>query len=116
MITAAVICIFIAVGSASPVLYHSLKKYQQDDPIIIHSIEEIPDFVEQHHNIPLVAIFFVDQLEDSKEAVAKTIEDHRLTGDPIVVWKDGKVVKVHPEKLQARETKTEYTVKKRKKQ
>ena len=50
-----------------------------------------------------------------KEAVAKTIEDHRLTGDPIVVWKDGKVVKVHPEKLQARETKTEYTVKKRKK-
>ncbi|MBN2107556.1 MAG: hypothetical protein JW832_09015 [Deltaproteobacteria bacterium] len=51
-----------------------------------------------------------------KEAVAKTIEDHRLTGDPIVVWKDGKVVKVHPEKLQARETKAEYTVKKRKKQ
>ncbi|HAZ07378.1 MAG TPA: hypothetical protein DCZ01_02395 [Elusimicrobia bacterium] len=27
-------------------------------------------------------------------AVAKTIEDHRMSGDPIVVWKNGKVVKI----------------------
>ena len=27
-------------------------------------------------------------------AVAKTIEDHRVSGDPIVVWKNGKVVKI----------------------
>jgi len=27
-------------------------------------------------------------------AVAKTIEDHRLSGDPIVVWKNGKVVRI----------------------
>jgi len=50
-----------------------------------------------------------------KEAVAKTIEDHRLTGDPIVIWKDGKVVKVPAEQLGAREIRVEYTVKKRKK-
>lgn len=27
-------------------------------------------------------------------AVAKTIEEHRLSGDPIVVWKNGRVVKI----------------------
>ena len=49
-----------------------------------------------------------------KEAVACAIEDHRRTGDPIVVWKDGKVVKVSPDQLSARESHSEYTVKKRK--
>ena len=29
-----------------------------------------------------------------KIAVAKTIEAHRVSGDPIVVWKNGKVVKI----------------------
>lgn len=27
-------------------------------------------------------------------AVAKTIEEHRLSGDPIVVWKNGRVVNI----------------------
>ncbi len=27
-------------------------------------------------------------------AVAKTLEDHRRTGDPIVVWKNGRVVTI----------------------
>jgi len=49
-----------------------------------------------------------------KEAVAKTIEDHRLTGDPIVVWKDGKVVKVPAEQLGARETRARYRIKQKK--
>jgi len=47
-----------------------------------------------------------------KEAVAGAIEDHRRTGDPIVVWKDGKVVKVPAEQLSARESQAEYAVKK----
>lgn len=47
-----------------------------------------------------------------KEAVAKTIEDHRRTGDPIVVWKDGKVVKVPSEKICVRETRAGYRAKK----
>ena len=30
-----------------------------------------------------------------KDAVARVIEEHRITGDPIVVWKNGKVLKIH---------------------
>jgi hypothetical protein len=47
-----------------------------------------------------------------KEAVADAIEDHRQTGDPIVVWKDGKVVEVPAEQLSARESHAEYAAKK----
>jgi hypothetical protein len=50
-----------------------------------------------------------------KEAVAKAIEEHRLTGDPIVVWKNGKVVQIPSEQLCARETGPAYAVKKGKK-
>ena len=32
-------------------------------------------------------------------AVAKTIEAHRVSGDPIVVWKNGKVVKIPANKI-----------------
>lgn len=32
-------------------------------------------------------------------AVAKTIEEHRRTGDPIVVWKNGKVVSIPANQL-----------------
>ncbi len=34
-----------------------------------------------------------------REAVAETIEDHRRTGDPLVMWRDGKVVLVPAEEL-----------------
>lgn len=47
-----------------------------------------------------------------KEAVAKTIEDHFQSGDPIVVWKNGKVVRVSPETLCARESRAGYRTKK----
>jgi len=47
-----------------------------------------------------------------KEAVAKTIEDHFRSGDPIVVWKNGKVVEVSPETLCAREARAGYRAKK----
>jgi hypothetical protein len=46
--------------------------------------------------------------EAMKKAVAKTIEDHRRTGDPIVIWRDGKVVKVPPDQIEVREPVTEY--------
>lgn len=32
-------------------------------------------------------------------AVARTIEEHRLSGDPIVVWKNGRVVKIPANKI-----------------
>ena len=35
-------------------------------------------------------------------AVARTIEDHRRTGDPIVVWKKGRVVKIPANRIPRR--------------
>lgn len=35
-------------------------------------------------------------------AVANTIEDHRLSGDPIVVWQNGKVVKIPANRIPRR--------------
>lgn len=37
-------------------------------------------------------------------AVAKTIEDHRLSGDPIVIWKNGRVVKIPANRISRRKT------------
>ncbi len=46
--------------------------------------------------------------EALKKAVARTIADHRRTGDPIVIWRDGKVVKVPADQIEVRETESEY--------
>lgn len=35
-------------------------------------------------------------------AVAKTIEEHRRSGDPIVIWKDGRVVKIPASRIPRR--------------
>jgi hypothetical protein len=34
-----------------------------------------------------------------REAVAEVIQDHRRTGDPLVTWRDGKVVLVPPDQV-----------------
>jgi hypothetical protein len=34
-----------------------------------------------------------------KEAVALAIAEHKKMGHPIVVWRDGKVVKIPPEEI-----------------
>ncbi len=41
--------------------------------------------------------------EALKEAVAEAIADHKRNGDPIVVWQDGKVVKVAADQIEIRE-------------
>ena len=46
--------------------------------------------------------------EALKKAVAKTIADHKRTGDPIVIWRDGKVVKIPAEQIEIREPDAEY--------
>jgi len=46
--------------------------------------------------------------EALKKAVAKAIADHKRTGDPIVIWRDGKVVKVPAEQIEIREPVVEY--------
>ena len=48
--------------------------------------------------------------EALKKAVADTIADHKRTGDPIVIWRDGKVVKIPADQIEVREPKTEYSV------
>jgi hypothetical protein len=37
-----------------------------------------------------------------KEAVIRVIRDHKKTGDPVIVWRGGRVVKANPKKLLAR--------------
>ena len=46
--------------------------------------------------------------EAMKKAVEKTIEDHRRTGDPIVIWKEGKVARVPVGQFEVREPGIEY--------
>ncbi len=46
--------------------------------------------------------------EAMKKAVAKAIADHKRTGDPIVIWRDGKVVKIPAEQIEIREPVAEY--------
>jgi len=45
-----------------------------------------------------------------KKAVARAIADHKRTGDPIVVWRDGEVVKIPADQIEVREPEAEYKV------
>jgi|GEM_PF-777597 len=46
--------------------------------------------------------------EALNKAVAETIADHKRTGDPIVVWRGGRVVKIPAEQIEIREPGAEY--------
>jgi len=46
--------------------------------------------------------------EARKKTVAKAIADHKRTGNPIVIWRDGKVVKIPAEQIEIREPVAEY--------
>ena len=46
--------------------------------------------------------------EALKKAVADTIADHKRTGDPIVIWRDGKVVKIPADQIEVHEPEAEY--------
>jgi len=46
--------------------------------------------------------------EALKKAVAEVIADHKRTGDPIAVWRDGKVVHLRPDEIETRESRAEY--------
>jgi hypothetical protein len=43
-----------------------------------------------------------------QRAVAKVIADHKRTGDPIAVWRNGKVVHLWPDEIETRESRGEY--------
>ena len=46
--------------------------------------------------------------EALKKAVADTIADHKGFGDSIVIWRDGKVVKIPADQIEIREDQAEY--------
>lgn len=55
-------------------------------------------------DVPPLAILALKAL---RKAVAKAIADHKRTGDPIVIWKDGKVVRVPADQIEVREPEAE---------
>jgi hypothetical protein len=48
--------------------------------------------------------------EALRKAVAEAIAEHRRNGVPIAVWRDGKVVRIPPERIEVREPQAQYTV------
>lgn len=46
--------------------------------------------------------------EALKKAVARALADHKRAGDPIVVWRDDRVVKIPAEQIEIREPVAEY--------
>jgi len=51
--------------------------------------------------------------EALKKAVSQVIADHKRTGEPLVVWREGKVVKVPADQLELREPQAEYSKEKK---
>lgn len=49
--------------------------------------------------------------EALKKAVANAIADHKRFGDSIVIWRDGKVVKIPADQIEIREDQAEYKTK-----
>ncbi len=56
------------------------------------------------------ATIIIKAEEALKKAVQETIADHKRTGDPIAIWRKGKVVLVPSEELAVKEPKAEYRV------
>jgi len=52
--------------------------------------------------------------EALKEAVAEVIADHKRTGDPIAILRNGKVVRVPADQIELRETRAEYATSRKK--
>ncbi|MFX0201854.1 MAG: hypothetical protein ACFFCW_37565 [Candidatus Hodarchaeota archaeon] len=46
--------------------------------------------------------------EAMRKAVANVIADHKRTGDPIVIWRNGKVVKLPADQIEVHEPEAEY--------
>jgi hypothetical protein len=52
--------------------------------------------------------------EALKEAVAEVIADHKRTGDPIAILRNGKVVHVPADQIEMHETRAAYTTSRKK--
>lgn len=49
-----------------------------------------------------IPLFVQGAFDALRSAVSKTIEEHRRSGDPIVIWRNGKVVLVPARRLLGR--------------
>jgi hypothetical protein len=54
-------------------------------------------------------------LEALRDAVANVIAAHKRTGEPLVIWREGKVVKVPADQIGVREEQADYTADKKSK-
>ena len=52
--------------------------------------------------------------EALKEAVAEVISEHKSTGHPLAVWKNGQVVHLPPDEVEVRDVHTKYRTSPRK--
>ena len=52
--------------------------------------------------------------EALRKAVAEAIAEHRRNGVPIAIWRNGKVVRIPPDKIEVREPQVEYKVSRKK--
>ncbi|HUK82246.1 MAG TPA: hypothetical protein VLZ12_06390 [Verrucomicrobiae bacterium] len=43
-----------------------------------------------------------------REAIAQVIESHRRDGEPLIVWRNGKVARIFPDRSVVRETRARY--------
>lgn len=46
--------------------------------------------------------------EAMRKAVANVIADHKRTGDPIVIWRNGNVVQIPADQIEVHEPEAEY--------
>jgi hypothetical protein len=66
------------------------------------------------NNLPDMSLAFRAEAA-LKKAVAKVIADHRRSGEPIAIWRDGKAVLVDPREIAVHEPKRKYTFTKKRK-
>ena len=48
--------------------------------------------------------------EALKKAVAEAIDEHRRNGVPIAVWRDGKTVRISPDRIMVRDVEVDYSI------
>jgi len=58
-------------------------------------------------SLPLLAYRAEEAL---RRAVAEAIAEHRRNGVPIAIWRNGKVVRISADQIEAREPQIEYTI------
>lgn len=51
--------------------------------------------------VPPTGLLFEEATQALREAVWGVIQQHKKTGQPLVIWRDGKIVHISPEEAEA---------------